>query len=185
MNADSASIEPAPVDLTARDFWRSELFSKAQSTTMPNFLNEYTLHDSDWQDVHLDTTDQTVVALFSWDTHWSKGRIEYPPFQHLFIHFKSVFHILFGGDQTDGATMDTIGGAVTRVIDDRERDNLVSLGVDLGLGEESFEHCLQGELHLTTIDDILQGHVNLVHRPEISVLCIHSETGDFINIPDL
>lgn len=161
--------------LTDENLWKN-----AQSTFISTFFEKYTLHDSNWLDFGLEPWTQAAVAVIEWDTFWSKNQVPYPPCPVLFLFFKETYQVSFcSGDKT---SINTIAETTSRLISEKERETLMDLALNLRSGEQLAKMHLHDNLHQTIIKDIVGGQTHLFHAPEILVLCLDSETGEFINL---
>jgi hypothetical protein len=136
---------------------------EASTTTLPTFFAAYTLHDSSWITLDIDTLyDGGARAVLHWDTHWTKGRIPYPGdlvahWPILILKFERVQSISLDGYEGDWPSR--------------------------GVSAASTE-AVSADQHRTLIDDHYGGRIELLHAPRVDVLCLDS-SGQVQSIPDL
>jgi hypothetical protein len=125
----------------------------ALSTTLADFLEQYSMHDSCWIGLYLGVN-QEGVLLFRWDTNWTEGRVPFPG-SHV-ADWPVLAVKLSGLGYTDVRLKDMgIAGARSGLVDASgvviDADNL--------------------ELHQTVIDDFSGGSAILIHEAGVKVLC--------------
>jgi hypothetical protein len=127
----------------------------ALATTLSEFLQQYSLHDSIWIGLYLGLN-QEGVLLLRWDTVWTEGRVPFPG--PLVAEWPVLAVKLTGLAVTDVRLRDIgIAGAVSAPV--------------------------QGEtLHRTVIDDQESGSAALVHEPEVKLLCL-DRTRNLLPVP--
>ena len=157
-------------------------WSLGVASTMPRFLDEYTLHDSNWIGLWSEPGFESV-ALIAWDSHWSGGRVVTPndrPF--LLIQFERLWraHVSF----PDGHGVSVIGGADSHIVGSEEKLSLIAAlrgdqerrGTIKYLEEETLFH--------TDVAAILGGDVELWHGGATRFLCLDG-SGQALPIPHL
>lgn len=165
-------------------------WSVGASSTMPRFLDEYTLHDSSWIGLWGEPGFETTI-LIGWDTHWSRGRLPYPiegapsGYPYLLIQFERLWlqRAWFEGDEIAAI----IGGAISRALGDEEKHLIVTPRPeprpDKGRGRTS--KYLQAEhLFHTVLSPVAGGDVELWHGGATRFLCLDG-AGQVLPIPDL
>ncbi len=142
----------------------------ARETTLPEFLDRYTLHDSGWLRLEC-MPDRYAIAVFAWDTYWTSGRIPYRISEAttgplLLIGFDILYLSAFNG--ADVAS-DTVDYAECRevLLADVPSASLPFLPVET-------TSAMQRErlLHHTVIHDVVGGRVDLFHGAHVKLLCL-------------
>jgi hypothetical protein len=131
-----------------------------QPFAIASFLDKYTLHDSNWIGMQLDTSlDGDATAIISFDAYWNKVGVQATPqcseWPILLIRFSSLASINLSGYNDIGGISRGIHGAETE---------------DVGDGTWK-----------TVIADHYGGKVSIVHRDPVKALCFTS-TGDRIEL---
>jgi len=140
-------------------------WSDAIESTMPAFLDSYTLHDSVWIGLALDPIyDGGGRAVFRWDTIWTDGRVAFPgsfvaEWPILIIDFHRVRRVELVGYELESP-------APTRGIDHAESQTLDS------------------DCHRTVIADHYGGQLEVLHAPAVRLLCLN-RSGQVQPIPGL
>ncbi len=172
------------VDLLLAD---KTLWTAAQSCTLAQFLEHYTLHDSSWIGVWIDPLGEQAILLIDWDTFWTQGRVPYPPNQvatwpTLLIRLnKLVLHYYDKHDQFEYGSSH-IDGAESRLVTSEEREQLLArFSEGLRFASSGTDFLLSEDLAFTTLaGDMGQWHV--LHSQQVDVLCL-DENGQPIPIP--
>lgn len=165
-------------------------WDQAAKVELPTFLATYTLHDSYWIGLYLQPNQETV-AVITWDTFWTQGRVPYPDPKTvtgpiLLIRFERVYQTRIhypGGTQEGWFT--TIADATSERLLAEQREQMLELALrQPGELEQSNEHLFDETLHHTTIFAILGSQVDILHAAETYLLCLTSER-EVLPIPDL
>lgn len=134
--------------------------------TLARFLDRYSLHDSFWVGLWLQTTGRGI-AVIRWDLAWNQPiddkeeREEVPFWPILLVHFERL-HVV---QVVDGPRTETRGGEAITWAESRP------------VGETGIS-----ERHETIVHGGVE--IRLVHDPAVSVLLIN-RSGEAIPIPDL
>ncbi len=168
---------PYPEWLRLRLIDNSLPWQAAYSASLIKFLSLYTLHDSQWLDLHIEPWTQEAVALISWDMYWSQDRVPYPPNPFLLISFSTFYHLACS--QSQPVYLDAIAQATSRVISPAERRVWLELSRQIGL-EEQFNLSDDREIHHTLIVDAAGGQTSIVHPTKESIKSllesVHAQT---------
>jgi hypothetical protein len=122
------------------------------STSLIEFFENYTLHDSFWIGLHLPLDQKSAaVALIRFDALWTDGRVHHPgslvaEWPILLIRFSNVSVVRLAEFGKTHGFLRTIGVAVT-------------------------EATSSGQ-HLTRFDDVVSGRVEVEHAPRVTILCL-------------
>ena len=164
-------------------------WSSARSVPMERFLAEYTLHDSYWVGLFTRPAYESV-AVFRWDTFWSKERVEFPgslvetwPF--LVVRFQKVYQVHASYPKGASQYTETIQYAESEVVSEQKRVQMLEwLTLDGHEPEESIELVLDGDLHHTRFFPVYGGRIDLWYGGPTQFLCL-SSAGGRLEIPDL
>lgn len=156
-------------------------WDNARITTMAEFLERYTLHDSCWVRFLADP-DGTAEVLLKWDTHWTDGQLPYSTetknWPLLIIMFEKLYQACFNGEDM---VWNTVGTAFSNVITDQQKESWLALLPD-ETGLPHLRFVLEDSLHHTVIEDVGGGRVDLFHSAQVRILCL-DEVENAIDIP--
>jgi len=156
-------------------------WTKSIKTTFPTFFEYVTLHDSSWQTINLNVTNETILSI-ELDAFWNKeytlkteNADEWP---YLIIKIPNVINVSY--NTVDFAT--TIIDTSSVVISPSEIEKLIGPLTESQLFPKEFYNRLIDckELHKTRFDDVYGGNIELLHESEIYVLLIE-ENGQYID----
>jgi len=156
-------------------------WTKSIKTTFPTFFEYVTLHDSSWQAINLNVTNETILSI-EFDAFWNKeytmkteNADEWP---YLIIKIPIVFNVSY--NTVEFAT--TIVDTSSVIINPSEIEKLIGPLTDSQLLPKEFYDRLIGckELHKTRFDDVYGGNIEFLHDREIFVLLIE-EKGQYID----
>ena len=156
-------------------------WAKSIKTTFPTFFEYVTLHDSSWQTINLNVTNESILSI-ELDAFWNKEYTlktenagEWP---YLIIKIPNVINVSY--NTVDFAT--TIIGTSSVVISPSEIEKLIGPLTESQLFPKEFYNRLIDckELHKTRFDDVYGGNIELLHESEIYVLLIE-ENGQYID----
>ncbi len=162
-------------------------WDNAQHTTMPDFLESYTLHDSNWIGLWSEGAIHECCVIVAWDTFWTNGRVNYPSstvaeWPILAIHFTDVYHIFFGSTPRN-AYMTTIANARSSIVSsERKIGMLDSLLKHWYLPDATSQYVFNETLYQTHIESIGGDDVDLLHGEEVRILCF-TALGEPLSIP--
>jgi len=144
--------------------WEEFPWEQAVRTTMEQFLNRYTLHDSGWIAPKADAQYRGGgLAVFRFDAFWTQGRIPHPgsrvaEWPILLIRFSRLFELrLHDYEPESGGLSRTISHAETEAVGGRCR---------------------------TRIWDLFGGCCELVHAKPVDILCV-GRAGEVYPMADL
>ena len=148
-------------------------WNKAIKTTFLEFFDFVTLHDSFWQTISLNVTNETILTI-QLDVFWNKEYCQISentnnwPF--LVIKIPNVLNISY--NTVDFAT--TIVGTSSTVIPINEVNNYLQNLSESRLFPKEFGERLRNckQLHKTRFDDVYGGNIEILHESEILVLLI-------------
>ena len=156
-------------------------WTKSIKMTFPTFFEYVTLHDSSWQTINLNVTNETILSI-ELDAVWNKeytlkteNADESP---YLIIKIPNVINVSY--NTVDFAT--TIIDTSSVVISPSEIEKLIGPLTESQLFPKEFYNKLIDckELHKTRFDDVYGGNIELLHESEIYVLLIE-ENGQYID----
>lgn len=156
-------------------------WTKSIKTTFPAFFEYVTLHDSSWQTINLNVTNETILSI-ELDAFWNKeytlktdNAYEWP---YLIIKIPNVINVSY--NTVDFAT--TITDTSSVAIGPIEIEKLIGPLTESQLfPKESYNRLIDcKELHKTRFDDVYGGNIELLHESEIYVLLIE-ENGQYID----
>jgi hypothetical protein len=156
-------------------------WTKSIRTTFISFFEYVTLHDSSWQTVNLNVTNETILSI-ELDAFWNKeytlkteNADEWP---YLIIKIPNVLNVSY--NTVDFAT--TIVNTSSDVISPQEIEKLIGPLTESRLFPKEFYNRLIDckELHKTRFDDVYGGNIELLHESVIYVLLIE-ENGQHID----
>jgi len=113
----------------------------AQTTTMSQFLGQYTLHDSCWIDLQI-VPQEAAIAVIRWDTIWCMDRVPFPggymnEWPILLIRFARMYRVvtdatwsLLGVRRLPGSVDNGIAEAETHLL----RDSSSLMAQESGIG---------------------------------------------------
>jgi hypothetical protein len=171
-------------------------WNQGLSVTMPNFLQEYTLHDSIWEGLWAEPAFGEATAIVRWDSFWTEGRVPYPSGEHertgswplLLIRFRHVYQVVvtqssFG---EPGDFPDIIIDSNSRNISQKERESLLMEGLRQPmLTDDALLYLLDDELIYTEIIGLSnQRTTRIFHGGSVLLLCFQP-TGELVLIPGL
>ena len=156
-------------------------WNKALKTTFPTFLEYVTLHDSYWQTINLNVTNETILSI-KLDAFWNK---EYTLKEHntdnwpfLVIKIPNVINVSY--NTVDYAT--TISDTSSVKIQAEEIELLIGILTESQLFPKEFYARLIDckEVYKTKFDDIYGGNLEILHGADIYLLLI-DEDGNYID----
>ena len=149
----------------------------SQVTTMPTFLDAYSLHDSQLTSLQFETYDLHVGDAFAqvlWDTVWIGEQFAAAgtPLARdptLWIHFPCARRADYASRVTyeRRATMATIATVTSRPLSQTEQEAIASALAGAGRADLTPDHP-----HMTAFTMIAGGEVRFVHGRDIRVLCV-------------
>jgi hypothetical protein len=156
-------------------------WTKCIKTTFVTFFEYVTLHDSYWQTINLNVTNETILTI-QLDAFWNK---EYTlkfentdnwPF--LIIKIPNVLNISY--NTADYAT--TIVGTSCTVIETEEIEKLIGTLTQSNIFPKEFYERLIDckQVNKTRFDDVYGGNIEILHDSEILILLI-DENGNYID----
>ena len=173
-------------------------WAQAQISTMPHFLEHFTLHDSYWAGFWMEPPFETV-AIFQWDRVWLERRegkqLQFPKswegslvedWPLLLIQFERVWKLesSYFPQEKFGLT-ETVSDATSRLLCDDERLALLEQEIKRPRNSRDFlEIALEQPLFQTSIEPIYENHIEIWHGGETRFLCLDA-SGEPIFIPDL
>jgi hypothetical protein len=157
-------------------------WSGAIRTTFPDFLSEYTLHDSSWIGLWTPFNDSHSVVIIDLDTAWSAPHIT----GNAYLLFRFQFlPLLISTSVSDPIVGPTIGSASSRSLSKTEIESIANLAIGAASLDDMARSALfESELHQTTINTIVSDQITLIHPPLIDLLCFDAE-GNQKPIPKL
>lgn len=154
-------------------------------STLPKFLEEYTLHDSYWCGVSSVPNDVTTVAI-QLDVFWAKEKIQFTSSQVadspiLLIELQRTWQIKQGFFREFNLT-ETISGATSRLLDEDAKLEMLPL---LDYQQKWFQQMVfDAPLYQTQIEPIYGGFVEILHGGETRFLLVGAD-GAAIPLPGL
>lgn len=169
-------------------------WEEAVEATMPRFLSRYTLHDSYWIGLHLQSKAE-AVALIRWDTYWTDGGVPYAReavagWPVLLVRFERVYQTFttYPGPEEREALSglpETIADAKSATLWPAEREALLDTILRARQEADAFsDFLLDDTLHRTTISPVYRSLVEIWHGGTTRFLCLDRDGGT-IPIPDL
>jgi hypothetical protein len=162
---------------------------QAQTTTMPAFLEEYTLHDSYFEGMWYDSYGMGFV-VFRLDSIWFTDMTKTPEHAvdvdqvtYLCVFLNPFFQMIVGGQ--DYATDKTIGVVTSEYVEDHEKvDWLDFLLKQRGVTENTTDYVLDSRLCRTKIEGIYNNNTYLFHGELVHMWCFDFE-GKLVRLPGL
>lgn len=156
-------------------------WTKSIRTTFPTFFEYVTLHDSSWQTINLNVTNETILSI-ELDAFWNKeytlkteNADEWP---YLIIKIPDLINVSY--NTVDFAT--TICDTISVKVSSDELEKLIGPLTQSTLFPKEFYNRLIDckELHKTRFEDIYGGNIEFLHASAIHVLLIE-ENGQYID----
>jgi hypothetical protein len=165
-------------------------WNRAQTSSMPAFLAQYTLHDSPWIGFWFGAGEP--IALIRWDTFWHKDRIPFPgsnvaEWPLLLMKFTRLYQYLISTrkDLDDFVLGEVIEAAESNLVEPQQREALLAASLQLkGFSDDYREQFLNEKLYHTVFQGTYKQQIHLFHGGEVQFLCI-DQTGIPISIPGL
>ena len=156
-------------------------WTKSITTDFSTFFSYVTLHDSYWQTINLNVTNETILSI-KLDAFWNKGytlksdNTDNWPF--LIIKIPNVLNISY--NTIDFAT--TISDTSCILIEGEEIEKLIGTLTESNLFPKEFYERLIDckEVNKTRFDDFLGGNIEILHSSEILLLLL-DENGTYID----
>lgn len=154
-------------------------------STLPDFLEEYTLHDSYWCGITSVPNDTTTIGI-QLDAFWAKDKIDFTDAQKrdwpiLFIQLQKTWQIKQGFN-LDFQMTETISGATSQLLDEETKLQLFS---SLDHEHKWFQEAVfDVPLYRTLIEPIYGGFVEILHGGETRFLLVGAD-GSNIVMPGL
>ncbi len=140
------------------------------STTMPRFLDHYTLHDSSWITFVACNEKETGIAAISLDAYWNKVPYQTEALAKwpiLLIRFDRLYGIPYSIRRDC-----TLSGATSQIVKEDEREKMLQSARAFS-NADVIDYLSDENLHRTVIDDLF-GSIEVLHGQEIHVLCLNS-----------
>jgi len=156
-------------------------WTKGFKTDFSTFFNYVTLHDSYWQTINLNVTNETILSI-KLDAFWNKDyclksdNTDNWPF--LIIKIPNVLNISY--NTIDFTT--TISDTSCILIKEEEIEKLIETLTTSNLFPKGFYKRLIDckEVNKTRFDDIYGGNIEILHSSEILLLLIE-ENGNYLD----
>jgi len=165
----------------------------ANSTSMPRFLSQYSLHDSYWIGIHVQPNFETIAVL-RWDTFWTEGRVPFPgstveEWPVLLIQFERLYQLhssyLWPTVSEEWKPTETVASAESVLVTKQDQEKMLAwLALDERQPEELKRFVLEDELYHTTFHPIYGGRIDVKHGSATKLLCYDFEENQ-LNIPNL
>jgi hypothetical protein len=156
-------------------------WSKSITTTFQTFFEFVTLHDSRWETVTLNPTNETIL-LIELDAFWNKKYTlkfrEDDTWPYLIFKIPNVINISY--NTIDFATTIVESSCIT--IDSIQIEELVGVLSETTIFPKELSSRLIKfkEVHKTRFNDVYGGNIEILHSPEILVLLI-DRNGTYID----
>lgn len=162
----------------------------AHTVSMPDFLAQYTLHDSPWIGFWFGNGEP--MAVIRWDTFWQQERLSFPgsevaQWPILVIKFARVYQYLIAGkwDAEEVVLGEQIALAESYRLEDYQREALLAASFQLkGFSDDCREQFLDETLHHTLFTGTYRHPIHLLHGGKVQVLCLN-RAGEVLPIPGL
>jgi hypothetical protein len=156
-------------------------WTKSLQTTFPAFFEHVTLHDSSWQTINLNVTNETILSIeldAFWNKAYSEDSTNSKPWPYLAIKIPNVISVSY--NTVDYAT--TISDTSSVVVRTEEIEALIGpLSNSTLFPKEFYSRLIDSkEVHRTQFDDIYGGNIVLLHDSLIRVLLVE-ESGVYLD----
>jgi hypothetical protein len=185
----SHGVFPLYIQQLLFNYQDEEVWGKAQITTMPAFLEEYTLHDSYFEGMWYDSYGMGFVVFrldHIWFAEWSKTpkhAVDVVRVAYLCVFLNPFFQMIVSGQ--DYATDKTIGVVTSQYVEDHEKmEWLDFLLKQCGVAENTTDYVLDSRLCRTKIEGIYTNNTYLFHGEIVRTWCFDFE-GKLVRLPGL
>lgn len=161
--------------------------AQGHTTTMPNFLGKYTLHDSEWLGMWIGQAMSQLTIVVDWDiahANWKTRRIDIPDGEpaYLVMQFSKIYHIITNDIESNRTVIDRVESHQVTDVERKVWSQLIT--AQTLVSNESVDYILDETLHQTSIIGIDGDIIHLFHTESVKFLCLNSD-GDTITIPNL
>jgi hypothetical protein len=146
------------------------IWEQATASTMADFLNTYTLHDSFLRQIRIKPNFESLLII-GFDLVWNKQISS--GYDILAISFPQTYRVTYSMGSPYGAT---IASASTAIITEQEREELwrhITAQYD-SLPDEVLSRITDDELTKTIIEDIFFGKTEIIHGRQIQILLLNN-----------
>lgn len=169
----SKEVEHIPDWLSISAFNDSFDWSRSIKTKFPTLFEYVTLHDSFWQAINLNITNETILTI-KLDSFWNKEYTlhsgDYKDWPFLIIKILNVLNISY--NTIDFAT--TISNTSSVTIENDEIEKLIGQISESRIFPAKFYERLidSKEIQKTRFDDVYGGNIEFLHSPDILILLL-------------